>query len=98
MPPISSAPLELAAAVGTPVRMLGFSPENYFLRTTGGRSPEDRLTCNSEIVAPPWIDFSAPREECVALVMEDLRRLLARERDARRPAPARPFPRTLEEA
>jgi hypothetical protein len=81
---LSSAPLELAAAVGTPVRMLGFSPENWFLRTSGGTDPEDRLTCNSRIVAPPWIDFSAPRQECIDLVMKEMRMLLIRERDERR--------------
>lgn len=81
---LSSAPLELAAAVGTPVRMLGFSPENYYLRTTGGRNPIDRLTCNSRVVAPPWIDFTAPRQDCIDLVMAELRRELCALRDTKR--------------
>lgn len=69
---ISSAPIELGAAVGIPVWMLGFSPENYFLRTAGGKTENDHLTMNSTIVAPQWIDFSAPRDECVKLVFRDV--------------------------
>ncbi|MBB3061481.1 methyltransferase domain-containing protein [Microbulbifer rhizosphaerae] len=75
---ISSLPIELAAALGTPVWMLGFSPENYFLRTGGGTIETDQLTTNSTIVAPEWIDFSAPSSECVTLVMEDVCRRLRR--------------------
>lgn len=69
---ISSAPIELGAALGIPVWMLGFSPENYFLRTAGGKTEADHLTMNSTIVAPQWIDFSAPRDECVDLVFRDV--------------------------
>jgi hypothetical protein len=74
---LSTLPIELAAAVGTPVWMLGYSPENYFLRTKNGASEEDRLTANSTVIAPEWIDFSQPKSNCVRAVMnEALRRLL----------------------
>lgn len=73
---VSSLPIELAAALGVEVWMLGFSPENYFLRTKGGETNIDQLTHNSKIIAPNWIDFSAPRSECVELVVEHAKRLL----------------------
>ncbi|BBM03882.1 hypothetical protein GL2_39560 [Microbulbifer sp. GL-2] len=68
---ISSLPMELAAAAGTPVWMLGFSPENYFLRTAGGNKEADQLSTNSTIIAPQWIDFSAPTTDCISLVMQE---------------------------
>lgn len=68
---ISSLPIELAAAVGTPVWMLGISPENYFLRTAGGRTTEDQLTANSTVIAPDWMDFTAPASECISMVLEE---------------------------
>jgi hypothetical protein len=73
---ISTLPMELAAAVGTSVWMLGFSPENYFLRTKSGTTSSDQLTCNSTVVAPDWIDFSMPHKECVDFVMNDVRNRL----------------------
>ena len=69
---ISSVPIELGAALGTEVWMLGFSPENYYLRTSGGKSPHDRYTLNSTVIAPPWIDFSEPRDECVRQVFDEV--------------------------
>lgn len=73
---ISSLPIELAAALGTQVWMLGFSPENYFYRTKGGATDEDQVTLNSKIIAPQWIDFSAPRDECVDLTFKEVVRQL----------------------
>lgn len=70
---ISTVPMELAAAVGTPTWLLGFSPENHLYRTVGGRTEIDQLSRNSTVIAPPWIDFSAPYEECVDLVMREAR-------------------------
>lgn len=70
---ISTLPMELAASLGTSVWMLGYSPENYFLRTRGGTTPSDQLTCNSTVIAPDWIDFSMPHKECVDMVMKDAR-------------------------
>lgn len=75
---ISTVPMELAAAVGTPTWLLGFSPENYLYRTGGGRTSVDQLSRNSTIIAPPWIDFTAPYQECVDLVIADCRSRLAR--------------------
>ncbi|WP_270409960.1 hypothetical protein [Brachybacterium paraconglomeratum] len=75
---ISTVPMELAAAVGTPTWLLGFSPENYLYRTAGGRTSVDQLSRNSTIIAPPWIDFTASYEECVELVMADCRTRLER--------------------
>jgi hypothetical protein len=83
---ISTVPMELAAAVGTPTWLLGFSPENYYYRTGGGATPVDQLSRNSTIVAPRWIDFSAPYEECVELVMTDCRSRLVRRARAQRPS------------
>ncbi|WP_155397263.1 hypothetical protein [Stutzerimonas stutzeri] len=73
---ISSVPIELGAALGVEVWMLGFSPENYYLRTEGGRDSHDRYTLNSTVIAPPWIDFSEPRDECVRQVFSEVCRKL----------------------
>ena len=73
---ISSVPIELAAALGVEVWMLGFSPENYYLRTEGGKDSHDRYTLNSTVIAPPWIDFSEPRDECVRQVFGEVCRRL----------------------
>lgn len=73
---ISSAPIELGAALGVPVWLLGFSPENYFLRTKGGESERDHLTVNSTVLAPEWIDFTATRKECVDLTVDEAKRRL----------------------
>lgn len=73
---ISSVPIELGAAFGVDVWMLGFSPENYYLRTSGGKNMFDRYTMNSTVIAPPWIDFSEPRDECVRQVFGEVRRRL----------------------
>lgn len=75
---ISTVPMELAAAVGTPTWLLGFSPENYLYRTAGGRTSVDQLSRNSTIIAPPWIDFTAPYQECVDLVLAECRTRLER--------------------
>lgn len=75
---ISTVPMELAAAVGTPTWLLGFSPENYFYRTGGGATPIDQLSRNSRIIAPSWIDFTAPYEECLDHVMAACRAHLVR--------------------
>jgi hypothetical protein len=69
---ISSVPMELGAAVGTEVWMLGFSPENYYLRTSGGKSEHDMFTLNSKVIAPPWIDFTQPRSECIRQVFDEV--------------------------
>lgn len=69
---ISSAPIELGAALGVPVWMLGISPENYYLRTAGGTTHVDQLTVNSKIIAPSWIDFSEPRELCRDMVIKEV--------------------------
>ncbi|MEW5251454.1 glycosyltransferase family protein [Microbulbifer sp. 2201CG32-9] len=68
---ISSLPMELAAALGTPVWMLGFSPENFYLRSAGGTTELDQLTLNSNIIAPKWIDFSAPTSECISATISE---------------------------
>lgn len=73
---ISSVPIELGAALGTEVWMLGFSPENYFLRSSGGKDMHDRYTMNSSVIAPPWIDFSEPRDVCVKKVFDEVRNKL----------------------
>lgn len=75
---ISTVPMELAAAVGTPTWLLGFSPENHLYRTGGGITSVDQLSRNSTIIAPPWIDFTAPYQECVDLVLADCRTRLER--------------------
>lgn len=69
---ISSVPMELGAAFGTEVWMLGFSPENYYLRTSGGKSEYDMFTLNSKVIAPPWIDFTQPRSECIRQVFDEV--------------------------
>lgn len=81
---ISTVPMELAAAVGTPAWLLGFSPENYYYRTAGGATSVDQLSRNSTIIAPRWIDFSDPYERCVDLVMADCRARLVRRARAHR--------------
>ncbi|MCI0510283.1 ADP-heptose:LPS heptosyltransferase [Chromohalobacter marismortui] len=73
---VSSVPIELGAALGVETWMLGFSPENYYLRTAGGTDSYDRLTLNSSVIAPPWMDFSNPRDVCVQQVFEEVKRLL----------------------
>lgn len=74
---ISSVPMELGAALGIETWMLGFSPENYYLRTAGGKTEVDQLTLNSTVVAPPWIDFTEPQEVCVREVFDEVKRRLA---------------------
>lgn len=49
---ISTSGTEIAASVGTPVLMLGATPENYYMRTAGGQTKRDVLTANSEIIGP----------------------------------------------
>lgn len=83
---ISTVPMELAAAVGTPTWLLGFSPENYLYRTGGGATPVDQLSRNSRIIAPPWIDFTAPYQECLDLVMGECRARLVRLASASQPS------------
>jgi hypothetical protein len=73
---VSSLPMELGAALGVETWMLGFSPENFYLRTAGGKVSEDQYTLNSTVIAPPWIDFSNPRSECVKQVFEEVVRRL----------------------
>lgn len=70
---LSSLPIEMGCAVGTPAWMLGFSPENYFLRTTGGQNETDRLSLNSTVIAPQWIDFSSPVAECLKLCINEVK-------------------------
>ena len=74
---ISSVPMELGAALGVETWMLGFSSENYYLRTAGGKTEVDQLTLNSTVIAPPWIDFTEPQEVCVREVFEEVKRRLA---------------------
>ncbi|MBV6285955.1 hypothetical protein [Pseudomonas aegrilactucae] len=73
---ISSVPMELGAALGIETWMLGFSPENYYLRTAGGKTEVDQLTLNSTVVAPLWIDFTEPQEVCVREVFDEVKRRL----------------------
>jgi hypothetical protein len=74
---ISTLPTELAAAVGTPVWLLGFSPENLFLRTLGGQRSKDVLTANSELIAPRIESFATAREHAVSeTIAETARRLI----------------------
>lgn len=75
---ISTVPMELAAAVGTPTWLLGFSPENYYYRTAGGETEIDQLSRNSTVIAPRWIDFSSSYDECVEQVMVECRKRLER--------------------
>ena len=74
---ISSVPMELGAALGIETWMLGFSPENYYLRTAGGKTEVDQLTLNSTVVAPAWIDFTESQEVCVREVFDEVKRRLA---------------------
>ena len=71
----SSLPMELAAAVGTEVWMLGFNPENYYLRTRGGTTEQDILTWNSTIIGPenPRKAFLAGDDVSLALSVERVR-------------------------
>lgn len=80
---ISSVPIELGAALGVPVWLLGFSPENYWLRTAGGIDEFDRFTMNSIVIGPRSEDFSAPRDACCMEVFEEVRRRLVQYRDSR---------------
>lgn len=75
---ISTVPMELAAAVGTPTWLLGFSPENCLYRTRGGATSVDQLSRNSTIIAPRWIDFTDSYQACVDLVIADCRTRLER--------------------
>jgi tetratricopeptide (TPR) repeat protein len=68
---LSSFPIEMGCGVGTPAWMLGFSPENYFLRTSGGKDESDRLSLNSKVLAPSWIDFSMPVNECIKVCVAE---------------------------
>jgi ADP-heptose:LPS heptosyltransferase len=74
---ISSVPAELAAALGVKVWFLGFSPENFVLRTSGGRTEIDQLTANAINFTAPDIDFSEPVEICIEKVMDETRRRLS---------------------
>jgi tetratricopeptide (TPR) repeat protein len=73
---ISSVPNELAAAVGVPVWFLGFSPENYYLRTNGGKTEIDQLTQNAHVITAPDIDFTEPACVCIERTMSEVRRRL----------------------
>lgn len=64
---VSSLPIELSAAAGTPVWMLGFSPETYYWRTNGGRTDCDVLTVNSTIIGPSDPRAAFARGDRVAL-------------------------------
>lgn len=73
---ISTLPTEIAAAVGTPVWLLGFSPENLFLRTLGGARSADVLTANSTIIGPPLGAFTGSRASAVeATIAQTIDRL-----------------------
>lgn len=74
----SSLPIELAAAVGTEVWMLGFNPENYYLRTRGGTTENDILTWNSTIIGPenPREAFLAGDDVSLAMTVERVRERL----------------------
>lgn len=79
---ISTLPTEIAAAVGTPVWLLGFSPENLFLRTLGGSREKDVLTANSSVIGPPAGTFAQTRTVAVnatiASTVERLTKLVKR--------------------
>jgi hypothetical protein len=64
----------LAAAVGTPVLLLGFSPENLFLRTLGGQRSKDVLTANSELIAPQIDSFREERQVAVSQTVREAAR------------------------
>jgi hypothetical protein len=78
---ISTLPTEMAAAVGTPVWLLGFSPENLFLRTLGGQRSKDVLTANSELIAPRIETFASARERAVSETIAETARRLTDLRD-----------------
>lgn len=73
---ISSLPIELGAALGVPIWLLGFSPENYFLRTDAGRQEHDCYTLNSIIVKPAQINFASPRAHCCMEILNEVIRKL----------------------
>ena len=73
---LSTFPIEFAAALGCPVWMLGFSPENFYLRTLGGQRREDILTANSTVIAPDVPRFWLPREVSVVETIDVVRREL----------------------
>lgn len=64
---VSSLPIELSAAAGTPVWMLGFSPETYYRRKNGGRTDCDVVTVNSTIIGPSQPRVAFARDDRVAL-------------------------------
>lgn len=68
---LSTSGTEIAASVGTPVWMLGISPENYYPRTVGGQTIRDVLTANSEVISPRG-DFERDRELVVMDVMTEV--------------------------
>lgn len=68
---LSTSGTEIAASVGTPVWMLGISPENYYPRTVGGQTIRDVLTANSEIISPRG-NFERDRESVVVDVMKEV--------------------------
>lgn len=69
---ISTLPTELAASVGTPVWLLGFSPENLYLRTVGGKRERDVLTANSIVIGPPDGLFAGTRDEAVQATISEV--------------------------
>lgn len=73
---ISSVPMELGAALGIESWLLGFSPENYYLRTSGGKTEVDQLTLNSRVIAPENVDFTQPQSVCVQEVFAEVKRRL----------------------
>lgn len=74
---ISTFPVEFAAALGVPVWMLGFSPENFYMRTLGGQRRSDVMTANSTIVAPDVPRFWMPRDVSISETVDVVRRELA---------------------
>jgi hypothetical protein len=77
---VSTFPIEFAAALGVPVWMLGFNPENFHMRTLGGQRRKDVMTANSTIVAPDVPRFWLPRavsvNDTMHVVKRDLRALV----------------------
>jgi hypothetical protein len=76
---ISTASIELAAAIGVPTWSVGFSPENYFIRSAGGRFEKDILSANTIIIGPKTIDFSRAPEVCIAETIQNVRERLVSE-------------------
>lgn len=70
---ISSLPIELSAAIGVPVWMLGITPENFFLRTSGGKESVDTYTLNSTVISARSCDFSEPRQVAVQKTVVEAR-------------------------